>query len=553
MSLHPSLAGPVPEQTAKIARAAFPKGTPYLALRDELGTLYRDEDFSALFPPCGQPALSPWLLALVTILQFRENLSDRQAAEAVRARIDWKYLLGLELDDPGFDFSVLCEFRTRLIAGGAEMQVLEGLLGQCRQLGLVKAKGRQRTDSTHVLASVRQLGRLELIGETLRAALNEIASFEPDWLRGVAPKDWYERYGRRVEDRRLPKTAPEREAYAQTVGEDGFALLGLLETPGAPAGLAQLPQVSVLRTAWARHYVRDEPPGGGPPSVHFKTNHEVSRAEEKVESPYDPEARYRSKRDTHWTGYMVHVSETCDEGCVHLVTHVHTTPADVHEAMCTETIHKALADKGLPPGEHLVDAAYVSAELLVSSRDDYGIDLVGPARANPKWQAKVEGAYSRDQFVIDWDQRMARCPQGVASSAWRDYSDAQGKPYHLVCFQKAACLDCQARALCTRAKQSPRRLYLQPRAELEALDAARNRLQTEEGRLLYAQRAGVEGTLSQGVRGFGARRSRYRGLAKTHLQQVITAVAMNIDRIVAWLVGRPLAATRTSRFAELVA
>ena len=506
-----------------------------------------------LFPPCGQAALSPWLLALVTILQFRENLSDRQAAEAVRARIDWKYLLGLELDDPGFDFSVLCEFRSRLIAGGAEMQVLEGLLDQCRELGLVQAKGRQRTDSTHVLAAVRQLDRLELIGETLRAALNEIASFEPDWLRGVAPKAWYERYGRRVEDRRLPKTAPEREAYAQTVGEDGFALLGLLETPGAPAGLAQLPQVCVLRTAWARHYVRDEPPGGGPPSVRFKTNHEVSQAEEKVESPYDPEARYRSKRDKHWTGYMVHVSETCDKGCIHLVTHVHTTPADVHEAMCTETIHQALADKGLPPGEHLVDAAYVSAELLVSSRDDYGIDLVGPARGNHMWQAKVAGAYSRDQFVIDWDQRLVRCPQGVASVAWRDCSDAQGKPCHLVSFPKAACLDCQARALCTQAKQAPRRLYLQPRAELEALEAARQRLKSEEGRLLYAQRAGVEGTLSQGIRVFGARRSRYRGLAKTHLQQVMTAVAMNIDRIVAWLVGRPLAGTRTSRFAQLVA
>ena len=115
MSLHTSLIEPVPEQTARIARAAFPKGTPYLTLRDELGPLYRDEDFSALFPSCGQPALSPWRLALVTILQFRENLSDRQAAEAVRARIDWKYLLGLELDDAGFDFSVLCEFRARLI------------------------------------------------------------------------------------------------------------------------------------------------------------------------------------------------------------------------------------------------------------------------------------------------------------------------------------------------------------------------------------------------------------------------------------------------------
>ncbi len=395
MSLHTSLTEPVPEQTARIARAAFPKGTPYLTLRDELGALYRDEDFSALFPPCGQPALSPWRLALVTILQFRENLSDRQAAEAVRARIDWKYLLGLELDDPGFDFSVLCEFRARLIAGKAEMQLLERLLVQCRQLGVLKARGRQRTDSTHVLASVRELGRLELVGETLRAALNEIASFEPEWLRSVAPKAWYERYSRRIEDRRLPRTAQEREGYAQTVGEDGFALLGLIETPEAPATLRQLPQVVVLRTAWARHYVRDEPPAGGAPGVRFKTNQEVSQAEEQVESPYDPEARYRGKNGMHWTGYMVHVSETCDENSVHLITHVHTTPADVHEAMCTESIHKALADKGLSPQEHLVDAGYVSAEHLVSSRVHYGIDLVGPARRNPTWQTRVEGGLHR--------------------------------------------------------------------------------------------------------------------------------------------------------------
>ena len=148
---------------------------------------------------------------------------------------------------------------------------------------------------------------------------------------------------------------------------------------------------------------------------------------------------------------------------------------------------------------------------------------------------------------------MVHCPQDVASADWRDYSNAEGKPCHLVRFPKAACRNCQARTLCTQAKQSPRQLYLHPRPEHEALHAARQRLKTEEGRLLYAQRAGVEGTLSQGVRGFGLRRTRYRGLAKTHLQQVMTAVAINLERIAAWIAGRPLAATRTSRFAALAA
>ena len=146
MSLKPSLIKPVPELTARIAHAAFPNGNPYLMLRDELGTLYEDEDFAALFPRRGQPGLAPWRLALVTVLQFRENLADRQAAEAVRARMDWKYLLGLELSDPGFDFSVLSEFRERLLGGQQEALLLERLLERCRELGLLKARGRQRTE-----------------------------------------------------------------------------------------------------------------------------------------------------------------------------------------------------------------------------------------------------------------------------------------------------------------------------------------------------------------------------------------------------------------------
>jgi transposase len=135
MSLRPHVIQPVPEETARVARAAFPRGTPYLTFRDALGTSFQDEEFVALFPACGQPGLPPWRLALVTILQFRETLADRQAAEAVRARIDWKYLLGLELDDPGFDFSVLSEFRDRLLAGHAEALLLDKLLERCRALG----------------------------------------------------------------------------------------------------------------------------------------------------------------------------------------------------------------------------------------------------------------------------------------------------------------------------------------------------------------------------------------------------------------------------------
>jgi transposase len=552
MSLKPTPIDPVPEGTARVARAAFRKGNPLLKLRDELGPIFADEDFADLFPKRGQPGLAPWRLALVTLLQFREDLADRRAVEAVRARIDWKYLLGLELADPGFDASVLCEFRARLIAGGAEERLLDRLLARCRELGLVKARGRQRSDTTHVLAAVRLLNRLELVGETLRAALNELATVAPDWLRSVAPRAWYERYALRLEDGRLPRTAAEREAYARTVGEDGFALLDRLDEPATPEDLRRLPPVEILRRVWARHFVRE---GGAPPGgVRLRAKDEPPPpGTEPVESPYDPEARYRTRSGTSWVGYIVHLSETCEGDAVNLITHAMTTTATVHEARCTATIHQALAGKGLVPGEHLVDAAYVGAELLVRSREEHGIELVGPPRGNPTWQTKVKGGYTIDRFEVDWEHERVRCPQGKLSSAWSLQTDHAGTSYVSVMFRKADCGTCPARALCTRAEHRARHLKLQPRAEYEALKAARGRLATKEGRRLYARRAGVEGTISQGVRAFGLRRSRYRGLARTHLQHVATAAAIDLARLGDWCRGVPRAATRTSRFAALAA
>src|SRR2546421_1131980 len=292
MSLRPHALEPVPEETARVAHAAFPKGNPYLLLRDTLGTIFRDDDFATCFPLDGQPGLPPWRLALVTIMQFRENLADRQAAEAVRARIDWKYLLGLALTDPGFDFSVLSALRDRLLASSAEALLLEKLLECCRAMGWLKARGSQRTDSTHVLAAIRVLNRLELVAETLRAALNAVATVAPDWLQGLAPLEWYERYGKRIEDVRLPKDTADREAYAQMVGEDGFHFLDAVEAAEVPKEVRELPILESLRRTWQRHYERMGDAalaveGGAKGCVRFKANRELPPAAESIESPYD--------------------------------------------------------------------------------------------------------------------------------------------------------------------------------------------------------------------------------------------------------------------------
>ena len=556
---------PVPDDTARVARAAFRRGNPYVLLRDRLGAVFADADFADLYPALGQPGYAPWRLALVTLMQFREGLSDRQAADAVRGRIDWKYLLALELADAGFDHSVLCEFRGRLLEHGATERLLARVLEAAREEGLLKARGRQRTDSTHVLAAIRTLNRLELAGETLRAALNAIAAAAPGWLRAVAPVDWHERYDRRVENARLPESAAKREAYAVQVGADGYLLQDALDRPGTPAGLPALPAVAVLRRVWARHYERagtggGDAGGGVAPGIRFRdlrTARPGGQAGAPLESPYDPDARFRRTRGgREWVGYVAHLTETCDEHAPRLVVHADTTDAAVHEAVRTTPIHAALAAKGLAPSQHLADTAYMGADLLIAARERYGIDLIGPQHRDRSWQGLVEGAFDAADFAVDWDERVARCPEGKRSASWASHRNST-RPHRdafvQVRFRLADCRSCPSRARCTRSATRGRHLNLYSRREHEALVGARLRQGTDAYRRLYATRQGIEATMSQGVRVFGLRQARYRGLAKTALQHLATAAAINLDRLAAWFAGRPLAPTRVSRFAALAA
>lgn len=256
MSVQPRPWPEVPEQTGLVARAAFPKGTLAMRVRDELPGVFADDQFVSAFGVRGKPGISPGQLALVTVLQFVERLTDRQAADAVRARIDWKYALGLELTDPGFDYSVLTGFRQRLIDHGLEETVLDVLLARLSEMGLVKAKGRARTDSTHVLAAVRSLNRLELVTETLRAGLEALAAAAPDWLAARIDTDWVARYGARADSYRLPASAEKRAALAVQVGLDGFALLEAVHAADAPVWLREIPALGVLRRVWIQQYHR---------------------------------------------------------------------------------------------------------------------------------------------------------------------------------------------------------------------------------------------------------------------------------------------------------
>jgi transposase len=536
---------PIPEETARIARAAFPKGNPYMRMRDELGVFYQDEGFAALFPACGQPAESPWRLALILVMQFAEGLSDRQAANAVRGRIDWKYALSLEITDPGFHYSVLSEFRDRLIAGSAESLLLEAMLRRFREKGLLKARGRQRTDSSHVLAAVRVLNRLECVGETFRHALNSLAVAAPAWLAPQLDPAWADRYGPRFDEYRLPKGKEERQALAEQIGEDGFRLLSALYASDAPPELRTLPAVETLRLVWLQQYqVTDE-------VVRWRDNDNIPPAGQMIASPHDLEARYCVKRQTGWTGYKVHLTEVCDPDMPHLITHVETTLATVPDAQLPQ-IHQALAAKDLLPREHLVDAGYVDSEAMVASKEEHGIAVVGPVPPDASWQARANAGFDVSCFALDWEARRAPCPEGHQSTKWSETTDRHGATIINIRFSPKDCRACPRRADCTSSATGPRHITVRPQEQHLALQAAREYQRTPEFKARYDGRAGVEGTLSQGLRVCDLRHARYIGLAKTRLQPIITAAALNLIRIAQWLEEPRRAKTRQAPFLALL-
>jgi len=256
MSMQPRPWPDVPEQTARVARASSRRGDLAMRVRDELGEVYADSRFVGAFGVRGRPGISPGQLMMASVLQFCEDLTDRQAADAVRNRITWKYALGLELEDPGFDASVLSEFRSRLVAGDLRSLALEALLERLKDAGLLKGGGRARTDSTHVLGAIRDLNRLELAGETLRAALEALAVAAPHWLGEVIDASWQDIYGARIDDLHLPQGQAKREELSLQYGRDGYHLLDQIHAPAAPGWLIEVPAVQALRRIWVQQFYR---------------------------------------------------------------------------------------------------------------------------------------------------------------------------------------------------------------------------------------------------------------------------------------------------------
>lgn len=520
MCLKPKEPWPMPKETYEIGAKILAPDSVYKLVGDELFNQFSEADFADLYPEEGKPGYSPVILGFVSIFQYLEKYPDRQAAEALRMRMDWKYALHLPLDYAGFDFSVLSEFRDRLLKHQAERRIFDRLVEAFHAKGLIKERGKQRTDSMAMLTKVRRLSRLELVVESLRLAVGAVLKKDRTWGEAVIPPDWEERYGERFVMQR--HTREEWEGYDRTVGEDGQWFLARLESEGAPAELKNLPEVQVLKTVWAQQFQQETGKIVYQPSVSYDGH-------TQIQSPHDPQARYSKKRIQEWVGGKVQATETDDEGYPHIITDIAGTCSSLTDYEALSPIQDRLAERNCLPLQQYVDSGYMSGPNLEHSQAKT-IDLIGPAQAVVSKQTKLPDGITTDQFALDLTNKQATCPAGHTI----DYYDEQQDKVRFY-FPPEVCHPCPLRPRCCTGKGG-RTICVGQTYPL--LQQARQRQKTEVFKKDYHKhRSGVEGCLSALARGNGLRVSRYIGHPKRNVQALFGGSAANLKRVARWLAG----------------
>lgn len=531
--------GPVPQETARVVRKSFRKGHPLIAFADSFGNFLECYDLNELYSELGQSAVHPAILTLITLLQFANGLSDRQAMEQVAGNLLWKYVLRLPLDHEGWDPSVLSEFRSRLEACNAGQLILDKLIDAANEKGLLK-KSKQRTDSTCVLSAAKRLNRLELVHETMSACLEELSEEKPKFVLQLCRSysGWRERYGEsRAFNFKLANTDKARDELALAIANDGFDLLSEISTSEYSDELTELDSVRTLFVVWEQQFIVDESDG-----PRFRQGKEMTQAKECIGSPHDVDARYSRKGDESWFGYKTHFTETFDRGAPHLITSVYSTPGTTNDSEVLDTIHDSLMSRDLKPDFHLVDSGYAQAQVLKNSLKKNGIDVLCPLTNANSWQLRAGKGFDLANFSVNWKKKSVTCPNSVETSNWRK---GTGDVIN-VSFPSKECQRCPFKEDCTTSES--RKLQIKSRSVFEYMQYQRKRQNEETFRDQYKNRAGIEGTISQVIRRTDLRQSPYFGLAKTHLANILAATSVNVLRLANWLMNETIAGTRDGRF-----
>lgn len=508
----------MPADTGMLGQKVLAANDPYRVIGDHLADLLSDEPFATMYETTGRQAVWPSLLAMVTLFQFLEKAPDREAARMVVTRLDWKYALHLPLDYLGFDFSILCDFRQRILAHGKEALIFETVLRKVQSLGFIKKRGKQRTDALAVIGAVRMVSHLETVTETLRVTVRALEQGALAWMEREVPASFREEYARSRSDYGL--TEVERQAALEQVGQDGCWLLERLDA-AAPHAVRALEAVTLLRTVWGQRYERV----AGKVSVRTT----MVDCTERIVTPHDPGVRAGEKWGKAWHGEKVHITETAEPDRPAFITDVTTANASSGDGEALPEIREHLSAREAPPAEQYVDSGYVSGKQMAASREA-GIDLVGPPLAD----TSPNGLKIAD-FGLDRAAKVAICPAGQRSVKWCAHTERDGSAGVNIHFAATVCAGCPLRSRCTTG-QGGRCIHVSERYGI--LEARRAEAKTDEFREKMRARPAIEATLSELVRGHGLRRHRYRGAGKRHLENLLKGTACNLKRLVRALVAR---------------
>ena len=471
-------------------------------------------------PENGRPPIDPVLLCGVTLLQFMEKVADRRASEQVVYHLGWKYALDLELDDDGFHSTVLVYFRDRLEEKKAERLIFDGVVDLLIELGLVKRKGKQRLDSTHIVGYVKAMSWMECALETLRLALEDL---EHEVGNKERPEFWSRLWEFYVEgnlDWRLSKI--EQANRHRQCGRDMRDLLEWIG-PENPK-LAEREAMKLLRRVFTEQFE----------VVEGKLELITQRPPRAVHNPHDPDAHYADKNTKQWIGYKVHVTETVDpqepikkkgEPAEHFITEMFTTEAAQDEmAGLTEVLKREQEHHEIIPEAMYTDAGYVTEHTLTQAEQN-GIKLLGPTRPDPH-----KGPYNSDAFQVDVDKRQAVCPQGnLSSQCSRIKDNYQGTEYYRIEWA-SQCDRCPVQKQCTHSKSGRRTLVVGLRHDL--VEQRRREMKQSGFSKSMHPRNGIEGTHSELVRGHGMRQTKYRGLNRVGLSHYFMGAACNVKRYI---------------------
>lgn len=467
----------------------------------------------------GRPATDPVLLQGVLVLQFVERMPDRQAAEAVQYNTCWKLALNLSLDAPSFDPSLLVVFRKRLLTGGLESLIFQAVLDLLVKEGWVAKRSKQRLDSTHICGLLSHMSRLECVRETIRLALEYLER------RQLLPESWTTLWEHYVESKVDPRCTVEalKTKFLQA-GKDMCTILEWANTQDIAIKDAE--SIRLAQRVFDENYERDE-----------QGEYQQTRAQPTgaVHNPHEPEAQWSSKstiKDKTWVGYKTQVAETVQEEpreagepTQNFITAIVTQNASESDKPGMATVLSEQANMGLErPSALYVDGAYVCGPSLHEAQEEFR-ELHGPAPASPD-RGKV---FTVEAFDVKVEERQAICPSGQTSSnCSRLCEEKTGKVNYRFEWNNTLCGACPRRAECIAATQTHRTLVVSEYHTL--LQARRREMLTEAFQLDMHHRNGIEGTQSELLRGYGLRHARYRGFAKTRLQNYLIGAACNLRR-----------------------